>query len=101
VSILTQLTLAIVPVVVVSGATAIYLNRRKSNMLYQRLFGLSDDPTDNGAMQDITVKVDSIDENVKDLNHNRIDDIEERLEDLRKSMETIETRLTEEERADE
>jgi len=96
-----QLLIAVVPALILTTGGAIYLNRRKSNRMYQRLFGMGEDAADDGYIPTMNKRVESIDENVKDLNHNRIDDIEERLEDLRKSMETIETRLTEEERADE
>jgi len=81
-----QLVIAIVPVLVVSTATAIYLNRRRSDRLYQRLFGINNDPTDEGYIPDMDRRLDSIDENVNDLNHRRIDDIEERLDALHDSV---------------
>jgi len=96
-----QLLLAIVPVLLVTTGTAIYLNRRKSDRLYQRLFGLQDDETDDGAMHDLFQKIDSIDENVHELNHRRIDDIEARLDTLQESISGLETRLAEEEENDE
>jgi len=96
-TLLTQMLIALLPVVVVTTATAIYLNRRKSDKIYQRLFGLSDDPTDNGAMHELSDKIDSIDTNVKDLNHRRIDDIEDRLDTLQESMSALDARLAKEE----
>jgi len=90
---LEQLLLAVLPLVVATAGTAIYLNRRKSDKLYQRLFGLEDDPTDDGAMHDITNQLDGIDSNVRELNHERIDNIEERLDKLGESIGMIRERL--------
>jgi len=94
-SLLTQALIALLPVLVVTTATAIYLNRRKSDRLYQRLFGLSDDPADDGYIPEMNDRVESIDENVHELNHHRIDDIEDRLDTLQASMSSVEQRLTE------
>jgi len=61
------------------------------------MFGLEDDPTDSGAMNDLSSQIQSIDKNLKDLNHHRIDDIEERLDTLQTSIERLDTRLSDEE----
>jgi len=95
-----QLLIAVVPALILTTGGAIYLNRRKSNRLYQRLFGMGDDAADDGYIPSMNKRVESIDKNVKDLNHRRIDDIEERLDSLGESIETIETRLTVEEEDD-
>jgi len=88
-----QLLIAIVPVTVATAGTAIYLNRRRSEKLYQRLFGINNDPTDEGYIPDMDRRLDSIDENVRDLNHRRIDDIEERLDDLHDGLASLEENM--------
>jgi len=90
---LTQVVIAVVPVIIVVTGTAIYLNRRRSNRLYQRLFGLESDPADDGYIPEMNHMVNEIDENVKELNHRRINDIEVRLDELQDSISSIESRI--------
>jgi len=91
---LTQIVIAVVPVIVVVTGTAIYLNRRRSNKLHQRLFGLESDPADKGYIPEMNDMVNEIDANVKDLNHRRIDDIEARLDELQDSISTLERQIS-------
>jgi len=93
VSLASQLLIAVVPAAAIAAAGAIYLNRRRSDRLYQRLFGMDDDPDDEGYIPQMNTRVQSIDENVRELNHERIDTIEGRLDDLQDSIETLEARL--------
>jgi len=90
---LTQLLIAILPVLILSTGTAIYLNRRKSDRIYQRLFGLEDDPADKGYIPEMDAKVETINQNVKELNHQRINDIEKQLDGVQSSIENLQTRM--------
>jgi len=99
-SLIAQALIALLPVLVVTTATAIYLNRRRSNKLYQRLFGLSHDPADDGYIPEMNNRVESIDKNVRELNHDRIDKIEDRLNTLQDSITVIDKRLSENEESD-
>jgi len=96
-ALLTQIVIAVVPIIVVVTGTAIYLNRRRSNRLHQRLFGLESDPADDGYIPEMDRMMNEIDANVKDLNHRRIDDIEERLDTLQESIHSLESRITDQE----
>jgi len=92
-TLLTEILIAVVPLLIVTTATAIYFNRRRSEKLYQRLFGFADDPQDEGAISEMNEKMKSIDANVKDLNHRRIDDIEGRLDTLQDGLESLESKF--------
>jgi len=92
-SLLTDLVIAVAPILVVATASAIYLNRRSLNQLYQRLFGLDDDPADDGYIQEMDRTMNEIHENVEELNHRRITDIEERLDDLDEKTTDIQMHL--------
>jgi len=100
-SLIEQILIAVVPVLMMTIGTAIYLNRRRSNKLYQRLFGMEDDPADDGYIPEMNEAMERIDENVHNLNHNRIDHIEERLDGLGESINKLDDRLMVEERDDE
>jgi len=100
-SLIEQTLIAITPLLLATVGTAIYLNRRKADKLYQRMFGLKDDDTDSGAMNEMDAKLEDIGKNVRELNHERIDNIEERLDTLQESITSLEERLTEEESDDE
>jgi len=92
-----QLLVAMVPVVLVTVGTAIYLNRRRSDRLYQRLFGLDDDPEDEGYIPMISEQVEDIDKNVTELNHTRIDTIEEQLNNVHSRIDELNKRMAEQE----
>jgi len=94
-SLLTDAIIALIPLIVVTAAGAIYLNRRRSNKLYQRLFGLDDDPADVGYIPQMSEKMDNISENVEELNHRRITDIEDRMDGLDDRLGEIQRHLRE------
>jgi len=93
----TQIAIAVIPVLILSTASAIYLNRRRSNRLYQRLFGMDDDPADEGYVPAMTERMETIDANVKELNHQRINDIEDRLDDLQAGLSTLQAHYEDDE----
>jgi len=94
---LTHILIGVIPVLIVTTGTAIYLNRRKSDRLYQRLFGLEGDPADDGYIPTMNERVENINKNVKELNHDRIDTIENRLDELSEDIGILDSRLIEEE----
>jgi len=95
-ALLTQIIIGVIPVLILTTASAIYLNRRRSNKLYQRLFGLDSDPADEGYIPTMKERMESIDENVKELNHHRINNIEDRMDGLDDRLDAIQTHLQDE-----
>lgn len=81
--------IALIPVIAVGAATAIYYNRQKTNKLYQRLFGLNEDEIDDGYIIEMTGKLDKMDGKLDELNHHRIKDIEEKLEELQSRLDKL------------
>lgn len=80
---------------------AIYYNRRQSNKLYQRLFGLDDDNIDDGYMNKMESKLTTMDGKLDELNHQRIENVEIKLDALENQLEDIDKRLIREEETDE
>lgn len=92
--------IALIPVVSSVIGTAVYYNRKKTNKLYQRLFGLNEDEIDTGYIIEMTNDMDNIEGKIDELNHKRIQNLEVQMEALQNEVERISERLTEEERSD-
>jgi len=93
VELINQILLAVVPVLLLATGTAIYVNRRKSEKLYQRLFGLEDDPQDEGYIPTMSTRLDEINDNVNELNHQRINNIEDRMDTLSERIGDVQAHL--------
>jgi len=99
VSLLEQVLIALLPMIVVSAATAIYLNRQRLNALFQRLFGLDTDSSDDGYLPRLDEKIDILDDKMDELNHERISGLESHVGNIEERLQTLNERLLVEEEA--
>jgi len=100
-TLLEQALLTLLPILVVTIGTAIYLNRQKTQALYQRLFGLDEDAADDGFLVRMDDKIDIIDEKMDELNHQRINSLETQVEQIHDRIQDLDERLGVEENENE
>lgn len=103
VSVATEIAISILTplmtVIFVVGGVILY-NRKKTDKLYQRLFGLEEDDVDSGYMVNMEKKLEEMDGKLDELNHQRIQDLEVQLEGLENELDELNKRITVEERSD-
>jgi len=99
-SLLEQVLIALLPMIVISAAAAIYLNRQRLNALFQRLFGLDTDNSDDGYLPRLDDKIDILDDKMDELNHQRINALESQVSNVEDRLDRIHERLAVEEEAD-
>lgn len=83
----------LIPLAIIILGTAIYYNRKKTDKLYQRLFGLNADEIDKGYILKMSSDMKNIEEKLDKLNHRRIQDIEIQIDELQSSLKTVESNV--------
>lgn len=87
---LEDIIITLTPVVLSVVGTAIYMNRRRINKLYQRLFGMSEDDTDRGYIVRINNTIQEINKENKVMRKEMEEQHQELMNEFYDNKEQIE-----------